>query len=71
MATKKVTKKSNLDGARKRKIIMFFIIIATFLIIFYSLYTIINLIISPTDSVIIDSDKIYNEESAIRLCNKR
>lgn len=71
MATKKVTKKSNLDEARKRKIIMICIIIAAFLIIFYSLYTIINLIISPTDSVIIESDKIYNEESAVRLCNKR
>lgn len=70
MSTKKVNKKSNLDGTSKRKIIMVCIIIVSFLIIVYSLYTIINLIISPTDSVIIDRDIIYNEESAIRLCNK-
>lgn len=71
LATKKAKKKSNLGGVSKKKIIMICIIIAAFLIIFYSLYTIINLIISPTDSVIINSDIIYNEESAIRLCNKR
>lgn len=70
LSTKKVNKKSNLDGTSKRKIIMVCIIIVSFLIIVYSLYTIINLIISPTDSVIIDRDIIYNEESAIRLCNK-
>lgn len=71
MATEKVKKKSNSNETNKKKIIMICIIIAAFLIIFYSLYTIINLIISPTDSVIIESDKIYNEESAVRLCNKR
>lgn len=71
MATKEVKKKSNSTKTNKKKIIMICIIIATFLIIFYSLYTIVNLIISPTDSVIIESDTITNEETAIRLCNKR
>lgn len=71
MATKKVNKESNSNEINKKKIIMICIIVIISLIIVYSLYTIINLIISPTDSVIIDSDKIYNEETAIRLCNKR
>lgn len=71
MATKKVNNKSNSNEINKKKIIIICIIVIISLIIVYSLYTIINLIISPTDSVIIDSDKIYNEETAIRLCNKR
>ncbi len=71
MATKKVKKKSNLDAMSKKKMIIICAIIIAFFIIVYGLYTIINLIISPTDSVIIESDTITNEESAIRLCNKR
>lgn len=71
MATKKVNKKSNLDAMSKKKMITICAIIIIFLIIVYSLYTVINLIISPTDSVIIESGIITNEESAIRLYNKR
>lgn len=71
MATKKVKKKSNSAEVSKKKIITICAIIIISMIVVYSLYTVINLIISPTDSVIIESGIITNEESAIRLCNKR
>ena len=37
----------------------------------YIIYKIIELIIAPTNIFMIENDTIFDEESAIRLCNKR
>lgn len=55
----------------KNKIIKILLPISIIAIIIYLLYTIIHLIIIPTDMFIIKNDVISTEETTIRIRNKR
>ena len=70
MAKRKKKNKKNYKANKKDiiKMLIPFIVAATFI---YVLYKIIRLIIVPTDIVMIENGTIFNEESAIRICDKR
>ena len=55
----------------KRDIVKILIPLIGIIIFIYALYKIIDLIVVPTDIVMIENGIIYNEEDAIRLCYKR
>lgn len=67
MATKKAKRKSK--KVNNNRIFIILAIIIAILAVVYSLYTIIKLVIKPTDSVMVRNDTISKEESAIRVCN--
>lgn len=69
MATKgnkKVKSKKN-----SNKIFKLLIPLIAISIFIYIIYKVIKLIIVPTDMYMIENGTIYNEEDAVRLCNKR
>ena len=55
----------------KKNIVRMLIPLAAAVISVYALYKIIELIVVPTDIVMIENGTILKEESAIRLCYKR
>ena len=67
MARKKAKSKSK--KVNNNRIFIILAIIIAILAVVYSLYTIIKLVIKPTDSVMVRNDTISKEESAIRVCN--
>lgn len=67
MATKKAKSKSK--KVNNNRIFIILAIVIAILAVVYSLYTIIKLVIKPTDSVMVRNDTISKEESAIRVCN--
>lgn len=70
--TKKNTnKKTSSQTINKKKIVRILLPIGIVAVAIYLLYTIIHLIIVPTDAFIIKNDVIVEEESTIRICNKR
>lgn len=75
MAMKKTrenaSKKTSPQKINKKKIIRVLLPISIVAIIVYLLYTIIHLIIVPTDMFVIRNDIISAEETTIRICNKR
>lgn len=73
MATKKskMSKKKSSYKINKKKTIKILLPISMLAILVLILYTIINLIINPTEMFVIKNDTISTEESAIRICNKR
>lgn len=70
MATKsnKNVKSRKLNNKKIAKLLIPLIAIVLFI---YIIYKVISLIIVPTDIYMIENGTIYNEEDAVRLCNKR
>ena len=68
MATKKKKQEKNKKIKNIAKILVPIIAIILFV---YIIYKFVNLIVVPTDIVVIENGTIYNEESAVRVCNKR
>ena len=56
---------------QKNNIVKMLIPIIAIVFLAYIIYKIIELIIAPTNIFMIENDTIFDEESAIRLCNKR
>ena len=65
------TKKSKTKKLNKKEIAKILIPITVAIIIIYVMHKVIDLIMTPTDVFMIEYGTIYNEESAIRLCDKR
>lgn len=61
-------KKMKIDKNNVVKILIPLIAIILFI---YIIYKVTNLIIVPTDMVMVENGTIYNEESAVRIRNKR
>lgn len=70
MATKG-NKKVESKKLNKNKIAKSIIPLIAIIIFIYIIYKVIKLIIVPTDVYMIENGTIYNEEDAVRLCNKR
>lgn len=70
MATKG-NKKVKSKKLNKNKIARLLIPLIAIAIFIYIIYKVIKLIIVPTDIFMIENGTIYNEEDAVRLCNKR
>lgn len=70
MATKG-NKKVKSKKLNKNKIVKLIIPLIAISIFIYVIYKVIKLIIVPTDMYMIENGTIYNEEDAVRLCNKR
>lgn len=69
--TKKNNKKSKNKKIDKNKIVKLVIPLIVAVLIIYAIYKVINLIIVPTNMLMIENGTIYNEEDAIRICYKR
>lgn len=69
--TKKNNKKSKNKKIDKNKIVKLVIPLIVAVLIIYAIYKVINLIIVPTNVLMIENGTIYNEEDAIRICYKR
>lgn len=70
MATKG-NKKVESKKLNKNKIAKSITPLIAIIIFIYIIYKVIKLIIVPTDVYMIENGTIYNEEDAVRLCNKR
>ena len=68
-ATKGHSKKSK--KTNKKDAVKMLIPLIGAIILLYTLYKIIGLIIVPTDIFAIENGTIFNEESATRICYKR
>lgn len=68
---KKKTKNVKSKKINKKDIVKMLIPLIGVIIFIYVLYKIISLIVVPTDIVMIENGTIFNEEDAVRLCNKR
>lgn len=70
MATKG-NKKVKSKKLNNNKIVKLIIPLIAIVIFIYVIYKVIKLIVVPTDMYMIENGTIYNEEDAVRLCNKR
>lgn len=55
----------------KKNVVKILIPLIAIILFIYIIYKVTNLIIVPTDMVMVENGTIYNEESAVRIRNKR
>ena len=58
-------KKKNID---KKKIGIYLLILAVFIYVCYTIYLLVK---QPTDIFTVEEGKLYQEETNIRICNKK
>lgn len=58
-------KKKNID---KKKIGIYLLILAVFIYVCYTIYLLVK---QPTDIFTVEKGKLYQEETNIRICNKK
>lgn len=69
--TTKGDKKVKNKKINKNNIVKLLVPLIAIVVFIYIIYKVIKLIIVPTDIYMIENGTIYNEEDAVRLCNKR